>query len=528
MNPTYTRAKGVRVNLRNRFSGFENTGYLYNNGLNLSVRSSVLDYILPMKSIDTSDKNNYKYVFGDSKYDNKSLQNICKQQGDPSENPDIRYLPDFKKQMNSYEELRDVLSILRKKVETMMKNIQREKAYILKALNHYQENMYTNPEGVSYSDNYNNPSIVMPVYPLTIPEVESVLAKITSNSPLLQDEKNKLIEICTTYGFLMLKIGKKGLCIDDYLNNAITCFKIMGDHVPEVVNIIAPDFDKYNTYVAKERGERYTALLESPRVLNYKKGAFLALKYGSISINPNTFNLYVYFGIDDPLGIMNLNIANPAQGYNDFTSQYLFIKLKEIVGFSYDNISCLLNVFCHEFGHQIGAGGALFQYYPYGINISPQSSDILAKVLNKTIIVDAFKENNLDRKQGYTEISLNTSVFGEYLADFISLLVLEKYVNTLPDLKSKYEAIISANLWACGSNTMDEKHPPKSMRVNMVFLCKKLHSIYNMYKNKKNYSRLPQLSSTNKNLRTAMSMSIAGGTRRKNRKNRKETNRRRR
>jgi hypothetical protein len=419
--------------------------------------------------------------------------------------------------MSSYTELRDIHIMLNKKVIAMMNNVGPNKDLILNALKHYKENLYENPDGVAYLDNYNNVTSVRPVYPFSQSEANAVGSKINANTALTQDERDKLIEICSAYEFLMIKIGKKGFTIDEYLNNAITCFKIMGDHIPTVINVVAPDFDRYNAYVAKERGEtNYIPLLQLPQVKNYKNAAFLAIKYGTLTIDSQPFNLYIYFGIDDPLGAMNMNSVNPSQSYNTFSSQYLFIKLKEIVGFSYDNISCLLNVFCHEFGHQIGAGGFLFKYYPFGINFSPQSSDILDRVFNKKAIVKAFDENNTHKSQGYDKRSLETAVFGEFLADFIALMVLEKYVDTLADLKSKYDAITSATMWACGANTIDEKHPPKSMRVNIVFLSKKLHNILNTYKEKMNYK--------SRTLKAPIGKTFGG----KRKRNRRITHRRRR
>jgi hypothetical protein len=501
----------------------------YNTSRNLSIQSRIIKNILPITGVNTNNQQNYMYEFKNPAYNNKSLVGKVR---DPTKYKDIYYVPGFGFTNNLMKSYKDIKTIIVPKLEsdirTMLTKIPQNKDFFKEALFHYSENLYLDPDGIAFTKRDNTLGYMNVINPLTETQHAALLTKLESNTALTPDEVNILQKICLHYKLLKIKIGKKGLTLDDYFNQVLKVREIMASSIPETIYGLCPDFDHFNESVGERRLEQLVP------IINLKKQTFRVLKYGTVIdfYDPTQeFDLLKYMNIDDPFDIYSeWNTVNPTQLYNDHTQNYMFMNLKSIVSLSYENISCQLTAQCHEFAHQIGAGNSWKAEFPYGLQFSPKSIYDLGRFLNLNFIIDAFKQNNSDLTQGYSDITIEKTILGEFLADFIGIIVLDKYVDTLPDLGTKYEAIVKSLAWAVQPrNTMDEKHPPNTMRLNMIFIHKRLHDIYNQYTDKMAYKSKPMLTDYDKAFQ--MSLGITGGssiTRRKNRKNRKATHRRRR
>jgi hypothetical protein len=454
----------------------------YNTSANLSKRSKIKEHFLTVTSINTSDPGDYKYIFGIPKYDNKSIYRGC---FDPSS---AVYISDV---------IQIDAPIRVAKADTYILDPTTYAAEIEEALEHYTKNQTCRVVTINYSESHTNASGIisrtdhtMDVdvhYPLSNIEVREIKRKLSAGESLTQIESDGLKTVLQHYLGLMTPC--EGKTVDEFISIAGNLQKILGECIQGVIDIVCPDFDKFQA----QHG--LPALAELEQIKNMKRQSFLALKYGKIPLrNPidgsiAEKNLFKGFFLN--ANNYDLERADPSQQYNQFefevNQNYLFSNLKEIVAFAYVNPANLLYVMVHEFAHILGAGNS-YGVFPLGIRFSPQSIDLLDAVFPKAVIVNAFKHNNRTVPQPpyttYNNSAMENKMFGEYLADLLSVLVLEYYVlNYCDSLQSKYDAIVNATQFACfnGENNMVAEHPPNSMRLNLIFTNKILHDIYNLY-----------------------------------------------
>ena len=158
-----------------------------------------------------------------------------------------------------------------------------------------------------------------------------------------------------------------------------------------------------------------------------------------------------------------------SSGPNDFTGGLdvpfgaTSTTLKMIIGLQYYGLSSLLTSYSHEFGHTIGAGGGSPE-----LHIGRYANRVINTYFPRDILHCAYKKSS-----GYD--NNHQACYGEHQADLIAILLLEKYIATVPD-SEKIKEILSSFIWETG-NSIDHSHPPGSLRRNLILLDKYLHNI---------------------------------------------------
>jgi hypothetical protein len=114
-------------------------------------------------------------------------------------------------------------------------------------------------------------------------------------------------------------------------------------------------------------------------------------------------------------------------------------------------------------GSVIGAGEGSPQ-----LHIGRYANSVINNYFPRDILYCAYKKSS-----GYN--NNHQPCYGEHQADLIAILLLEKYIVTVPD-SEKIKEILSSFIWETG-NTIDHSHPPGSLRRNLILLDKYLHDI---------------------------------------------------
>jgi len=452
--------------------GLRKTGL--NSRKNLSVPLRISEHILEYDSINTTNPNDYTYTitrYPGKNYNNKSLAFVCQQFGDASRLPTSRTTVYKNPDITSIEDkLRKALPLAETSANDLMSNIMSNENEIKQIIDHYLQNIECtqvatdteiNPAEAQRRGLTEVPEFdLVPVnYPFTAEEATRLKSRLTH---LNQDETEKLKIIVKKYKSLQTVIG--GKTIDEWLTMAVDCQRFIGTNVREIIRLFDPEYNNFNIEM----------------IINNDNLSLQSMKYGSVRetdlLSGAYLNTQRYPGVND--FIFQTSMEAPASGSG-------FITLFTIIGMLYHNPSTFIFAFAHELGHALGAG-RIGSDSDGKLRFSVRSMNKLEQIFNKEKMLQAYRQNMIDKpgqKYGrslYGEGSWE-GMFSESMADVIGLCFVEKWVDTLPDLESKYKAIITSTLFSCGSNTMDEGHPPNSLRINTVFLNKKLHDVINGY-----------------------------------------------
>jgi hypothetical protein len=179
---------------------------------------------------------------------------------------------------------------------------------------------------------------------------------------------------------------------------------------------------------------------------------------------------------DTAIGKQNSSGPNDFTGGLDVPFGTTSTTLKMIIGLQYYGLSSLLTSYSHEFGHTIGAGGGSPE-----LHIGRYANRVINTYFPRDILHCAYKKSS-----GYE--NNHQACYGEHQADLIAILLLEKYIATVPD-SEKIKEILSSFIWETG-NAIDHSHPPGSLRRNLILLDKYLHDIL---KKDPKYQSLPAL-----------------------------------
>lgn len=208
---------------------------------------------------------------------------------------------------------------------------------------------------------------------------------------------------------------------------------------------------------------------------------------------------YNYENFSDMPYRMNNSSGDAFPEYCEFPVGESILGLRMLIGFQYYGPSALLFGLAHEIGHYLGAGRE-------GIKFSERGMINFNSILNPASFQTAY-ETVKRSKMTSNEFD---SMFGEQIADFISVLAVEAYIKTIPRWNDQINAVYFAMASVCDSgNRIDSGHPPLSLRRNIFLVSKYINTLLTLDKN----NTLPTMPKYM--LNKVKGLPTSGGTRRK-------------
>jgi hypothetical protein len=380
--------------------------------------------LLTVESIDTTNKNDYKYIFEEANYNvlGGTIEPFASVIGDVSrgKNSVLGYTSATK---TNY--IHNLIEAQLQNIDTKIRAILADSAKKQQVLDHFNRNKDCT-EVIHFGDTINI------IYP----------------DPANDDELKQIVK---HYIVLQTKINGQ-VTIDEYIDRAVIAQTALHTFYREVIQSFDP------TWTGVDQ-----LLNGNSTYINHGNKSIQSVKYGFFSMYGSTYTL-LEGGLLDPTKQRGSTYVTNNSGPDAFSEGGevpfgdMAYSLKMIVSLTHYSSSGLIFALGHELGHSLGAGHGDLQLSAAGIaNIESH--------LPRDKFVAAYKLKGLP----------NTSArgcFGEQQADLIGILCVEGYVRTLASQDEKLKAIRSAMMSAHEKNIIDAGHPPQSMTRNLILISK--------------------------------------------------------